>query len=261
MRKLSLNWPSRPPASATITTAATIQTPMNHQRWRTARRPRRSRNPDTVAPLVGAHADTDSLVFRRTLGTRLIRNSPGRPCDHGPVPVEFVGRSRRAAGCSASRRRVHLGDVDAVGPLRLEALARYLQDVATDDADDAGLSERRRGLGAPLERPRDRRARPCTTKRSSWRRSAAASVRAGPNGARRVVGERGARVDAAALWVFVDRDARPTARARRRLPRPLRRVGRRASRARSAACTTRRRPTRRGGRGRCARATSTCSTT
>ena len=36
-------------------------------------------------------------------------------------------------------RHVHLGDVNGTGALRLEALARYLQDVATDDALEAGL--------------------------------------------------------------------------------------------------------------------------
>jgi acyl-ACP thioesterase len=34
---------------------------------------------------------------------------------------------------------VHLGDVGADGRLRLEAVARYLQDVATDDGDEAGI--------------------------------------------------------------------------------------------------------------------------
>lgn len=50
---------------------------------------------------------------------------------------EFVGgvdgRVYRAA------RHVHLGDVGSQGELRLEALARFLQDVATDDALDADL--------------------------------------------------------------------------------------------------------------------------
>ena len=39
----------------------------------------------------------------------------------------------------ASERTVRLGDVDAGGELRLDAIARYLQDVASDDALDAGL--------------------------------------------------------------------------------------------------------------------------
>jgi len=54
-----------------------------------------------------------------------------------PEPV-FVdqpaeGRIYRTA------RRVHLGDVGAQGELRLEALSRFIQDVATDDALDADL--------------------------------------------------------------------------------------------------------------------------
>ena len=40
-------------------------------------------------------------------------------------------------------RRVRLGDVSPAGRLRLDALARYLQDVATDDSRDAGLTEGR----------------------------------------------------------------------------------------------------------------------
>lgn len=39
----------------------------------------------------------------------------------------------------AERRRVQLGDVDHGGRLRLDALSRYLQDVADTDAEDAGL--------------------------------------------------------------------------------------------------------------------------
>ena len=39
------------------------------------------------------------------------------------------------------RRRVRLGDVDPDGAVRLDAVARYLQDVATDDAADAGLHD------------------------------------------------------------------------------------------------------------------------
>lgn len=37
-------------------------------------------------------------------------------------------------------RKVRLGDVTATGRLRLDALARYLQDIATDDADDSGIA-------------------------------------------------------------------------------------------------------------------------
>ncbi len=38
-----------------------------------------------------------------------------------------------------AKRRVRLGDVTPSGRLRLDALARYLQDVAADDVDEAGI--------------------------------------------------------------------------------------------------------------------------
>ena len=40
-----------------------------------------------------------------------------------------------------SRRRVRLSDADADGRLRLDAAARYIQDVATDDVADAGIDD------------------------------------------------------------------------------------------------------------------------
>ena len=50
------------------------------------------------------------------------------------LPLPGAGRRFSAA------RTVRLGDVDPSGELRLDAIARYLQDVASDDATDAGLS-------------------------------------------------------------------------------------------------------------------------
>lgn len=38
-------------------------------------------------------------------------------------------------------RKVRLGDVDRHGRLRLDAIARYLQDVANDDAEDAAVDD------------------------------------------------------------------------------------------------------------------------
>jgi acyl-ACP thioesterase len=49
------------------------------------------------------------------------------------VPLPAVGRRVTV------RRQVRLRDVTASGRLRLDALAGYLQDVAGDDVDDAGL--------------------------------------------------------------------------------------------------------------------------
>jgi acyl-ACP thioesterase len=49
------------------------------------------------------------------------------------APLPSVGRVFR------SLHRVRLGDVSPAGRLRLDAMARHLQDVATDDSRDAGL--------------------------------------------------------------------------------------------------------------------------
>jgi acyl-ACP thioesterase len=38
----------------------------------------------------------------------------------------------------SARRPIRLSDTDATGRLRLDAVARYLQDVAADDVLDAG---------------------------------------------------------------------------------------------------------------------------
>lgn len=45
------------------------------------------------------------------------------------------------ARCFSMSRRVHLGEIDGEARLRMEPLVRYLQDIATDDADDSGLRE------------------------------------------------------------------------------------------------------------------------
>jgi acyl-ACP thioesterase len=126
------------------------------------------------------------------------------------VPVEFVELPSRGRVFRGGRR-VHLGDVDATGQLRLEALARYLQDVATDDADDARLSERR---GVWVLRSSDIEI---GTMPSYHERVELATFCSGtgPRWAERrtqMLGERGARVEVAALWVFIDREhGRPLA--------------------------------------------------
>jgi acyl-ACP thioesterase len=113
------------------------------------------------------------------------------------------GRVFSAAG------RVRLGDVDRQGRMRLDAIARALQDVATDDASDAGLDRRfgwlvRRTmiesttpvrLGEPF-----RISTWCTGIGRSWaeRRTS-------------IVGDRGGRIDGVSLWVQIDAETgRPT---------------------------------------------------
>jgi acyl-ACP thioesterase len=117
-------------------------------------------------------------------------------------PLEFVPLPERGR-VFRSGRRVHLGDVGEDGRLRLEAFARFLQDVATDDADDAGLPDgpsvwvvRKVDLEI-VERPRyhDRveLATFCSGTGARWaeRRT-------------QMIGEAGVLAEAASLWVYID---------------------------------------------------------
>ena len=132
------------------------------------------------------------------------------PWDDAGVATEFVDLPASGRVFRASRR-VRLGDVDARGLVRLDALARFLQDVATDDADDAGLSEAR---GVWVLRSSDLEVVATPTYQEVVELSTFCSG-TGPRWAERrtqLVGDGGARVEAAALWVFVDREhGRPIA--------------------------------------------------
>lgn len=101
-----------------------------------------------------------------------------------------------------AERTVRLGDVDPAGELRLDAIGRYLQDVASDDALAAELPN---ALGWVVRRTMIRVTEPpqagervalttyCTGAGRSWaeRRTAIRS-------------SRGAHVDAVSLWIQVD---------------------------------------------------------
>ena len=124
------------------------------------------------------------------------------PTGNDLVALPAVGRRYSA------RRRVRLGDASPEGRLRLDGVARYLQDVADDDAVDAGV-----GAGLPwvlrrtvLEVQRWPRlgealdvTTVCTAIGARWaeRRTS-------------LTGAEGGRVEAAALWVLLDRAGRPT---------------------------------------------------
>ena len=128
---------------------------------------------------------------------------PGVPRDDDSVPAEFVAPPDRGRVYS-SDRRVHLGDVDASARLRLEALARYLQDVATDDADDARLGERS-GVWVLRSVDVEIGSRPWYHDQLELTTFCSGS---GPRWAERrttIGGVRGTAIEAVALWVFVDR--------------------------------------------------------
>ena len=123
--------------------------------------------------------------------------TPSLPTDD-LVPVPDEGRR------FTTTRRVRLGDADPAGRLRLDALARLLQDVGNDDFFDAGLDvnapwvARRTVMVAPEGRwpvlgERLTFTTFCGGLGGRWaeRRSS-------------VTGDAGGHVEVAALWVFVD---------------------------------------------------------
>jgi acyl-ACP thioesterase len=107
-----------------------------------------------------------------------------------------------------TQRRISLSDTSANGRLRLDAIARYLQDVASEDWLDAGFDHdshvwvvRRTELEV-LEpfRPED------TIELQTW-----CSGVAGSSAARRyaLTGAGGGRVEAESIWIHLDHDLRP----------------------------------------------------
>ena len=118
---------------------------------------------------------------------------------------------RPATGRVVVRTRpVRLGDVDTRGRLRLDATARYLQDIATDDVNDAGLEDTfgwvvRRTLievrrAAALDEQLEL-ATFCSGSGRSWaeRRTS-------------ITGDRGASIETVSLWIRIDpTSGRPTA--------------------------------------------------
>jgi acyl-ACP thioesterase len=125
-----------------------------------------------------------------------------------PPAAEFVDRPESGRVFTA-QRPVRLGDVDVRARLRLDATARYLQDIATDDATDAQLDDafgwvvrrtmievrRAAGLDEHLELSTF-----CAGTGRSWaeRRTS-------------ITGDRGATIEAVSLWIRVDpATGRPT---------------------------------------------------
>jgi acyl-ACP thioesterase len=117
-----------------------------------------------------------------------------------PPPAE--GRIFRA------RRRIRLSDMDAGGRLRLDAVARYLQDVASDDVDETGW-------GAPEHLWVVRRTRidvldPLLVggevELATWCSGLAPSA-AGRRTS--LVGAAGGRIEVESVWIHLGRDSRP----------------------------------------------------
>jgi len=118
------------------------------------------------------------------------------------VPPPLSGRT------FYSTRRIRLADRDGQGRLRLDAVARFFQDVATDDVDETGW-------GAPehlwvVRRMRIDVVTPLLDDREvellTWC-SGTAALAAG----RRLslTGNRGGRIELDSVWIHLGRDARP----------------------------------------------------
>lgn len=118
------------------------------------------------------------------------------------VPPPLAGRTFHSA------RRIRLADRDGQGRLRLDAVARFFQDVATDDADETGWGApdhlwvvRRLRIDVVAPFLDDREAELVT-----WC-SGTAALAAG----RRLslTGDRGGRIELDSVWIHLGPDARP----------------------------------------------------
>ena len=108
----------------------------------------------------------------------------------------------------SSRRRIRLSDMDAAGRLRLDAVARYLQDVAGDDVEDAGWGSDEhvwivRRIEIEVVSPFDGDAR---VELATWCSGTGASA-AGRRTT--LTGDRGGRIETETVWIHLDRAGRP----------------------------------------------------
>jgi acyl-ACP thioesterase len=108
----------------------------------------------------------------------------------------------------ASRRAVRLADMDALGRLRLDALARFLQDAAIEDVDETGwgtpehlwfVRSMRVDVLAPF-------LRDSTVELVTWC-SGLAALAAGRRWS--VTGDAGGQVEVDSVWIHLDSQARP----------------------------------------------------
>jgi len=113
------------------------------------------------------------------------------------VPPPEAGRVFRAG------RRVRLADADPTGRLRLDACARYLQDIGNDDTAESGIDD-------PATTWVARRAVIDVHRPPVWQEWLGLATWCGGTGGRwaerrlALAGERGGRVEIATLWVHVD---------------------------------------------------------
>jgi acyl-ACP thioesterase len=118
------------------------------------------------------------------------------------IPIPAAGRSFRHL------RRIRLSDMDARGRLRLDAVARYLQDVAIDDVEETGWGAPEHlwfvrrivvDVLAPFLDDRD-------VELVTWC-SGTGAVAAGRRWS--LTGDRGGRIEVDSVWIHLGPDQRP----------------------------------------------------
>jgi acyl-ACP thioesterase len=98
-------------------------------------------------------------------------------------------------------RSVRLGDVDTRARLRLDAIARYLQDIATDDATDAELDD---AFGWVVRRTMIEVRRAATLdEHLELSTFCAGTGRSWAERRTSIVGDRGATIEAVSLWIRI----------------------------------------------------------
>lgn len=115
----------------------------------------------------------------------------------GDLPPYSTGRRFSA------ERRVRLADVDPSGEVRFDAIARYLQDVATDDVRDARVEDAVAWVVRRTTIVADRRPRYGETLRLVTWCSGIGTALAERRTS--ISGDAGAAVETVALWVSLDR--------------------------------------------------------
>lgn len=119
--------------------------------------------------------------------------------------VPWPERGRRYVGSAI----VRLGDADPNGEARFDAIARYLQDVANDDAVDAGLPS---AMAWVVRRTLIRVAQPAVLgERLTATTFCSGTGRSWAERRTSIVGDHGAAIEAVSLWVQIDAvTGRPT---------------------------------------------------
>jgi acyl-ACP thioesterase len=124
-----------------------------------------------------------------------------------PIVEELVPAPARGRTFS-SRRRIRLSDMDATGRLRLDSVARYLQDAAIEDVEETGwglpdhlwfIRHIRIDVLVPFLEDRDADI-------VTWS-SGRAAVAAGRRWS--VTGDRGGRIEVDSVWIHLGPDERP----------------------------------------------------